>query len=386
MARIVVSGYMMRHPVGGNLATFLQWVIGLDRLGHDVLYVEEKGWPYACFDPTTRASTDFPAVGLERVRDALARHAPAVTAVWVDTERGVVDGMARDDMKAAFAGCDLFLDVGGNTWLEERLAAPHRALVDLDPLFTQVGRFGGQVLDDYHVHFTVGTNVGDPSCLVPSAGCDWIGVCPPVVVDLWRMAPPRAGAPATTVANWSAYEGVEHDGIVYGQKDTEFLRLVDLPGRVPMPLVAALDGAGAAADTFRDAGWEIVAGSEVSDTLDDYRAFIAGSQAELSPAKHGYVASHSGWISDRTACYLAAGRPAVVQDTSIHDAIETGRGLLTFSDADEAVSALEDVASDLHGHARAARELVNRHFDHRSVLPRVVDLATAWRPTTVQGR
>lgn len=387
MARIVVSGYMVRHPVAGNVATFFHYVLGLRRLGHEVVYLEEKGWPYSCWDPPTGQWVDFPATGLERVRALHAAHCPDVPVVFVDAEQGTVDGMAWADLKDALSACDLLLDVGATCWLEERMLARRRAMVDLDPLFMQVERFGARVLGDYDTHFSVGTNLGAADCTVPTAGFDWIPTAPPVVADLWQAAPPSPDDAATTIANWSGYGGIEHDGVWYGQKDTEFQRLLDLPQRSPMALEVALSGAEAGVrDEFRAAGWAVRDGGDVTGSMEDYRAYIAGSQAELSPAKHAYVTTRSGWISDRTVCYLAAGRPAVVQDTGVHDEIQTGRGLLTFTDADGAVDALEDVARDLRGHSRAARELAARHFDHRVVLPRLVELATAWRPTTAAVR
>src|SRR5688500_14268928 len=304
MARIVVSGYMVRHPLAGNVATFFQYVLGLRRLGHEVLYVEEKGWPYSFYDPATGHWLDYPERGLPLVRGLVARHCPDVGVVFIDAETGVVDGMPWEDVKAALGRCDLFLDVGANCWLGERTLARRRAMVDLDPLFTQVERFGAQVLDDYHVHFTVGTNVGRPGCTVPTGGIDWLPTLPPVVADLWQAPPPRDGDPATTIANWGAYGEIEHDGVLYGQKDVEFQRLLDLAGRSPVPLEVALSGAGDdVRSLLRGAGWRVLDGGDVTRTLDDYAAYIAGSFAELSPAKHAYVATRSGWISDRTACY-----------------------------------------------------------------------------------
>jgi hypothetical protein len=201
----------------------------------------------------------------------------------------------------------------------------------------------------------------------------WLPTLPPVVADLWTAVPPHAGLPCTTVANWSAYGGVEHDGVFYGQKDREFERLLDLPQRVPVALELALTGADA--DTrrrFRDKGWLVREASEVTSSVADYRGYLAGSQAELSAAKHAYVASRSGWFSDRSVCYLAAGRPVIVQDTGIGTWLDVDSGVVTFADLDEAAEAVTRVTCRLNDHSRAARRIAREVFDYRVVLPRLL--------------
>jgi hypothetical protein len=377
MASIAVSGYMLRFPLAGNIAAYMQYVLGLHRLGHEVLYIEEKGWPGSCYDPRSATIGDFPATGLAFVRDLLARHGAEVPVVWVDVEAGGIEGMSWPQLRGRLARADLLLDVGGLCWLQERALARRRALIDMDPMFTQTGRFGQA---GYDVHFSYGTNIGEPGCGVPSTGIQWLPTVPPVVADLWEAEPPDAHQPLTTVASWSAYGGVEHEGVFYGQKDIEFERLLELPKRVPVALELAVSGADAETQQrFRGAGWIVRDAGEVTGSLSAYRGYLGGSQAELSAAKHAYVATRSGWFSDRSASYLAAGRPVIVQDTGIGTWLDTDCGVVTFGDLDEAADAVARITRELAKHAHAAREIAHDVFDYRIVLPHLLERALSER-------
>jgi hypothetical protein len=195
------------------------------------------------------------------------------------------------------------------------------------------------------------------------------------VLDLWQLGPASPDAPVTTVANWSAYSPVEVDGITYGQKDVELTKLASVPARAGV--AAAVVAAGMPSSViseFRSGGWEVmpaVIGAEVTR----YREFVRSSVAELSAAKHGYVASRSGWLSDRTVCYLASGRPAIVQSTGQERVVAGDAGLITFQSADEAVVRLREVRDDLERHVDAALDLARSVFAHDVVLPSL--LATA---------
>lgn len=378
MARIVVCGYMVRHPLAGNLFAYFHYVLGLHRLGHEVAYVEENGWSGACYDPATNTYGDDPTPGLERVRTLFAMHGADLPVCYVDRERGAVYGAEWDELTEMLRDADLLLNLGGVCWLPEFRLCRRRALVDMDPVFTQVGLFGAKVLDDYHVQFSYGTNIGRPGCTVPTAGVDWLPVAPPVVTALWKGGPPPPGAAFTTIANWSAYGSVTHGGERYGQKDEEFQRLIDLPARTDQPLELALSGApDEIAARFRAKGWSIRDAGAVSGDVGAYQRYIRASRGEFSAAKHAYVATYSGWFSDRTVCYLAAGRPAIVQETGFSDWLPTGRGVLGFGTADEAAYCLARVNADYATHAQAARDLAERFFSHRVVLPRLLAAALA---------
>ena len=374
MADIIVTGYMARHPVAGNMLAYFHYVLGLARLGHRVLYLEEPGWPYSSYDPVTGESGDFPAEGLRRARALVARFCPDVPVVFADPAARRADGASWDELTQRIASCDLVLDVGGVCWLDEFELAPRRALVDMDPLFTQVGGFAFDRLDAYGAHFTYGGNIGQPDCLVPTGGREWLATPPPVVADLWTGLPGPTEKLFTTVANWTAYGSIEHEGRRYGQKDVEFRRLTHLPERVAATLEIAATGA-SGTEEMRRAGWRFASATQITDDLDTYRTYIADSLGELSAAKNAYVATRSGWFSDRSACYLASGRPVILQDTGFSTWLPTGSGLMTFHDLDSAAAAVEAVLSDPHGHAKAARDVFRGHLDAEVVLPGLLEAA-----------
>ena len=374
MTSVVAAGYMLRHPAAGNVLAFLQYVIGLQRLGVDVTYVEESGWPYSSYDLASEHLVEHPTEGLRVVRGLVEEHCPGVPIVWVDRETGEVDGAEPGELTAALASTDLLLNIGGVCWLPEFSLCRRRALVDMDPFFSQVGGFASNALGDYDVHFSYGTRIGRDGCTIPTRGIEWLPTLPPVVMDLWRSDVDVNGAPYTTVANWSAYGGLEHEGEHYGQKDEEFTRLLDLPARVPVRLQLALSGGTEAFPMLHRHGWEVLDARMISQELQDYAGYVTGSRGELSAAKNAYVKTRSGWFSDRTTCYLAAGRPAIVQDTGC-EAVPSGEGLLTFDSVEAAAVALREVERDYAGHAQAAARLATEVLAHDVVLPSLLDRA-----------
>jgi len=378
LARIVVCGYMVRYPVVGLAFAYLHYVLGLQRLGHEVQYVEESGWPNSCYDPLAGTHSDDPTTGLRLARNLARHYGSNVSICYVNRETGDIHGTNWADLRAALRSADLLLNLGGVCWLPEFRLCARRALVDMDPLFTQVGHFAGDSLPEHDTYFTYGTNVGQPGCSVPTGNLEWIATVPPVVCDIWRNAASEdlEADRFTTVAHWTAYGSVTYEGERFGQKDEEFLRIVDLPRRVSRPLEIAVSGIGEAdRERLLGGGWSLREAAEISGMPDDYRAYLADSLGEVSAAKNAYVKTRSGWFSDRSVCYLAAGRPVVLQETGFRDWAPIGVGLLTFETADDAAECIEAVVSDYQKHRRAAAELADRIFSHDVVLPRLVELA-----------
>ena len=378
MARIVVCGFMVRHPVAGNLLAYFHYVLGLHRLGHEVCYVEESGWPSSCYDPAHRTYGDDPRAGMAAVRALLRGYGIDIPVCYVDPDRGTVEGAGWADVKRMLGAADLLLNVGGVCWLPEFRRCRRRALIDMDPFFTQVGRFGAHLIGEHHVHFSYGANIGRPRCTIPTTGVAWRPTVPPVVPELWAGAAAAPDAALTTVANWSAYGAVTFDGERYGQKDEEFLRLLDLPKGTPQRLELALSGAGPdVTAALGAAGWSLRSAGEVSADVATYRAYVHGSRGEFSVAKQAYVKTRSGWFSDRSVCYLAAGRPVILQDTGFSDWLPTGHGVLGFTSLAEAVDRIERVNAEYGAHCRAARRVAAQTFDYRAVLPRLLSRALA---------
>jgi hypothetical protein len=250
---------------------------------------------------------------------------------------------------------------------------PRKVFIDSDPAFTQLSIAKN---DEWYVKFfrgfdtlfTFGSNIGTPVCPVPTGEFTWLKTWQPVVTSLWTTRVPPARDRYTSVMSWT----IESFTDVGGNKDVEFLRFLDLPSRLGSRFELAVNGP---EQFLRQHGWETLPAMQVSRTPDAYRTFIQSSRGEFGVAKHTYVSTRSGWFSDRTECYLAAGRPAIVQDTEWSRHLPCGEGLLAFSTPDEAAEAIARVDSDYARHARAASEIAREHFEASTVLSSVLERA-----------
>jgi hypothetical protein len=306
---------MIRHPVPGNILAFFHYLVGLERLGHQVFYIEESGWPNSCYNPESLSYSDDCTFGLALVRRLLTQHGLRTSLAFVNRDSGETFGDTWRNVTDALKSADLLLNVGGVCWLPEFKFGRCRVLIDMDPMFTQVGRFASEGLREYHFYYSYGTNIGNPNCSIPDCGIAWRPTVPPVVPDLWRQSDSgKLSNCLTTIANWSAYGTVTYQGKVYGQKDLEFERFIEVPLRTMQCVELALSGGGQPiTEKFTTYGWKVRAAAELNRSFAAYRDYICNSRGEFSVAKHGYVESRSGWISDRSVCYLAAGRP--IQDS-----------------------------------------------------------------------
>jgi hypothetical protein len=335
MATIVFGTYMVRYPLGGVLSSALQWVLGLRGLGHEVYVVEKSGWRWSCFDPVTGTMGDDFSYGFRIVQDLLARFGLAGRLCYVDAE-GCYHGLSRRAVEEAIASADLFIDRGAHgSWEEEAAQAGTRLLVDPDPGWRQIQMeerlARGEALPQYDHFVTVGLNIGTERSPAPTAGQTWRHTLPPIDTDRVRPAAPRRGGKVTTVMAWKAHQEVEWNGRVYGQKDAEFERFIDLPRLVGVPLEVAVGGL-APRERLAAHGWIVRDGHEVTATCDSYWRYVRSSKAEFSACKNVFVSLNTGWFSDRTAAYLAAGRPAIVQDTGFSERLPCGEGLFAVRD------------------------------------------------------
>jgi hypothetical protein len=387
--KIIVAGYMIRHPLAGNMMAFFHYVLGLNRLGHQVIYIEESGWPDACYIPGTGYYSNDPSAGLDTLTRLAERFGLRQMPVcYVDRETGQTSGLSRADLKAHLTSADLLLNIGGTCSLPEFELCGRRVLIDMDPMFTQAGRFAGRDLPDYHVHFSYGANIGFSGCSIPDAGLQWRATVPPVVPEIWsdHVDETVASAMLTTVCNWSAYGGIDYAGEHFGQKDEEFMRLGDLPRRSSEPLELALSGADEATQaTLREAGWQLRDAGDVTINFDAYANYIGRSLGEFSAAKHAYVKTHSGWFSDRSVCYLASGRPVILQDTGIGRWLPDSPAVLTFSTPEQALECIASLRSDYRLRCRRARELARDCFGYAVVLPGLLESAFSSTSTDVGG-
>jgi len=224
---------------------------------------------------------------------------------------------------------------------------------------------------------SVGLRLHAPECAAPDCGVAWAPTLPPVVLERWPTAfeDPREGV--TAIANWRSYGTIEHGGVRYGQKAHSVRELIDLPRRADQPVRFALRIDAAEKHdlaALHAHGWELLDAARETASPAAYARFVRGSAAELGIAKEGYVVSRCGWFSDRSACYLASGRPVVAQRTGWEQVLPEGEGLLGFDTAEEAAQALAAVRAEPARHAAAARALAEERLDARGVLPALLEV------------
>jgi hypothetical protein len=374
----IVTGMIATYPVGGVLWDYGQYALGLERLGYDVFYLEDTGGE--TYDPRAGLYGPDCGPGVAFLAESLAALSPALGRRWhFRALSGEVHGTTHDELSAALARAHLFLNVSGGTLLrDEYMRVPHKVLIDSDPGWNHFVNYpkwdaspGWQGTSGYRAHdhfFTYAERIGQAGCVLPDLGLDWRPTRPPVVVDQGRRQ--GAGESWTTVMTWDNFRRpVEHGGRRYGTKELEFPKIERVPQRLPdARFELAVGGSGAPLARFRELGWGVVDSHSVSTTPDAYRAYIERSRGELSVAKNLYTATGSGWFSCRSVCYLAAGRPVVLQDTGYSAVVPTGAGLHAFTTEDEAVAALEAVERDHARESAAAVEVAREHFGHDRVL------------------
>lgn len=390
--RIIVSGLAGLHPVGGMAWHYLQYVIGLQRMGFEVVYHEDtRSWPY---HPLERRQTSEGEYSASFLGEYFARFAPGLADRWhyrhLREKSYGMSGAAFDEFARS---ADFFVNVSGAGFIPDALAGRClKVFIDTDPGYNQiilstrpewspgVDRWA-DLVDQHDRHFTYAELIGRPECGVPDVGLDWRPTRMPIVLDLWSASatpPAPPDARWTTIMTWNPFKGELHyDGRVYGSKADEFGLIERLPEQSSRSCLIALGGKEAPADRLRSAGWEVVDGPAATLSAQSYRDFIARSYGECSVAKNVYVAMRTGWFSERSACYLAAGRPVVVQDTGFSAILPTGEGLLCFTNGPELAEAVAQVEGDYRRHAWAAREVAIACFESSAVLGRLLEDAAA---------
>jgi GT2 family glycosyltransferase len=380
--RIVVLGYIVRGPLGGLAWHYLQYVLGLSRLGHEVLFVEQNEAYSSCYDPARGAWTNDPSYGLA-FADAAFRHLDHADCwAFVDATSGRWHGPDAERVRRRCVDADILLNVSGVTQLPVELhRVPVRVLIDTDPAFTQIRHLTDAAArrraDEHNVYFTFAENLPGGRASIPDDGLPWQPTRQPLVLDVWPVRPAPSGAKFTSVMLWESYEGVEYQGRRYGQKGESFTPFVDLPQRAGHIFELALGSPAAPGPYLQTRGWDVIDPLEPTRDLRSYQRYIADSKGEFGIAKHGYVSSRSGWFSERSACYLASGKPVIVQDTGFSDWLPCGEGLLPFTSPDDAVAAVAAVNERYRDHCEAARAIAERCFDSRTVLPRLLERAFA---------
>ena len=369
---------MTRYPMGGNLSWAMQHLIGLKRLGCHITVVERADYPNACYDPDAECATDDPTAGLRIVRDLLAREGLEEDYAFRDVN-GEYYGLGADSTRERINAADIFIDSGNHgSWSNLFHVVPCRVLIDGEPGFTQIrmmldpGR--AHLAELYTHHFSNGLLLNTDRHRTPETGHIWRPFVNPINADLFEpVPPPPADAAWTTIMNWQAHHPLEFEGKTYGQKDASFTLFETLPTLTNAPIEVAVSGK-VPRDRLGPLGWRINDAKALTRTVDDYYRYIQGSAGEFSIAKHVFVEARTGWFSDRSAAYLASGRPVILQDTGFSEVLPTGEGLFAVSSVEEAAAAIEAVQVNYTAHSNAARSIAHEHLDAAKGLQRLLSI------------
>jgi hypothetical protein len=386
--RIIVTGLVGLYPLGGVAWDYFQYVIGLARLGHDVYYHEDTwSWPYHPVENHYTSEGDYSATF---IADFFKKYAPDLIEKWhyVHLHENSF-GMNRSAFDEIAKTADLYINVSGDCFFPDRLSSQCvKVFLDTDPGYNQImlsERFSWSenvnrwcsIVKDHDQHFTNAENINNPDCLIPLMGMEWKTTGRPVQMNLWKPHKSEIQTKKhfwTTVMTWNAFKGeLIYKGIEYKSKGDEFEKIIELPRYLRVPFKVAVGGVNAPLKRLAKHGWKVLDGPRSTLTPSQYQEFINDSRGEFSVAKNVYVAMRTGWFSYRSACYLAAGLPVVVQDTGFSSILPVGQGILPFCTMEEAAAAIHEVEANYDRHARAARDIAEGYFDSDKVLSRLIE-------------
>jgi hypothetical protein len=373
--KIIVFGILFWYPLAGVTYQFLHYLLGLRRLGYDPYYIEDSGrWIYdpRLNDISGDASGNINAIAPILEAYGFANH----WAFRGNYPDGQCYGMTEKQILQLYGEADAFLNVTGAQELrEEHLSCPRRIYLETDPVASQVLVAQGYkeqiaALAAHDTHFSFGENLGAPDCSVPVERFHWLPTRQPVILDLWDNPFDTAGGVYNTIASWhnKGKDIIYRGETYYWSKDREFVKIIQLPRRCAIPFEIAAGVDEEAQRLLHEYGWRQVDSIFISENKDRYRTYIQRSRGEFTVAKDQNIRLRSGWFSDRSACYLAAGRPVITQDTGFGNILPTGRGLFSWRTLGDILVAVDQIESDYAGNCRAAREIAREYFAAEKVL------------------
>jgi len=380
--RIVVLGTLASNPYAGMAWMHMQIAGGLKRLGHDVYYYETtSSWPYDPEQKLRVRKSDYALRYLARVAESFGfGQRWAYRRSYSDKQWfGPASTVAED----LLAHADVVFNIAGATQLaEEGLKVSRLVYFGTDPVYHEIALANGDdvtrtLIEEHDEFVTYGENIGSPDCPIPPLPRLRSKTRQPVLLDLWESAPPSKPQ-FTTVCNWRQDgRDIEYQGeTYYWSKHHEFLKFIDLPRLVRQPIELAMGLENLQPEVrcmLESHGWRLIDAHDFTTDPWPYRDYVQASTGEFTVAKDQNVRFRSGWFSERSACYLAAGRPVITQDTGFGRVLPTGEGLFAFNAMEDIVAAFEAIASDYDRHARAARSIAQQYFRAETVLEKVLE-------------
>lgn len=387
-----MGGFIGLLPAGGVTWDYLQYPLGFALLGHDVYYVEDT----RLFPLYQKPGSDWTDCSdcVAHLRNVMECFGFKGRWAYRDEASGNVFGLSQKKLNSICQTADVFVNVSCSTVMREEYARiPVRMLIDSDPMFTQIQYATQQSftpgvstlrtsIEAHNHHFTFGENMNGDDCRIPRFDIAWKSTRQPVCLPYWKPAVSFSEPPTfTTLMNWTAGRVLRYDNEEWGQKDREFQKVLSLPQLLPqLKFSTVVNGTGSVESCFsrqviEEHGWEVLTAETNAGDWAAYQRFISNSYAEFSVAKHTYVKAVSGWFSCRSACYLAAGKPVVTQDTGWSKYLPSGRGLFAYTDLVSANEALLNVSKDYRQHCVAAREIAIDFFDSNKVLSQLLSVS-----------
>lgn len=378
---VLLAGYLVRCPLGGYAWQVLHYLAGLRALGFDAYFYEDSDFYCGSYDPVSGNENMGFENGIAFASDFFSRFGLDDAWMFWDAQSDRCYGTRAQSRRDLLASARFTITLAPVTRLP-RQAGQRKLFIDIDPGFTQIraaqgDRSIGELLAEHDLHFTFGENIGRPGCTVPTAGVEWHATRQPIGLDFWQPRPIDSAAAFTTIGRWDENRrDLDFGGDTFAwRKRVEWMKFLDLPQRTGQRFDVALDTDSVPGDShlLRAHGWEIRDPIAISRDALRYRDFVRASKGEFTVAKDLNIRLRTGWFSDRAACYLAAGRPVVTQDTGFDTVLPTGNGLFAVHDAAQAAAAIERITGDETGQNAAAREIACQYFEAGAVLSRLVE-------------
>ena len=382
-----MGGFIGLYPTGGVTWDYIQYPVGFDLLGHDIFYLEDTG-QYSFYKSSGR-SWDDPADTVLYLKETMNKFGLDGRWAYRDVATGNCYGMSLQELIDICKTADIFINISASTLMrDEYLAIPKRVLIDSDPMFTQIQDWDDanaeqstktikQGFRSYTHLFSFGENIGKEDCRIPTYDLNWRVTRQPICMNFWRnIQDSNSPGAFTTVMNWSTRKKLIYQHEEWGQKDMEFEKFMSIPlefRQLVFRVIVADNSKKMDHSRLENFGWSLLDPIKTINSVDKYKKFINDSLGEFSVAKETYVKSKSGWFSCRSACYLAAGKPVVTEDTGWCKFIPSGTGLIGFQDMPSAISALTRTTENIRLHAQAAVELAEEYFNSDKVLRQLID-------------